>query len=395
MSLSILLLSSGILGLLLGLRLAIFQVDRTDKKRAKTIIILSSAVCLVGAGNQIITSISEAERGRAAQKQEAEQRKRSETLLGEVRALTAVALKSFSELEQSLERLPAGTRAALQEDARQVQHNLSILIDAASRSEPDLATLEQLKVSIKGTQAAVQNLSTVIEKHRVEDATNGSAVRREPPPIERPPARDTPTGRTENPQSSPPVTEARVASPTPMSAAIPFRQEPSTQAGDPFPDLGRARCAIEIIAPKKDETVAIKTQIKGSANVPAGMYLWVFVRKAGLTDWWPQGGGHADIGKLPNWAIDSYFGEEKDDGGALFEITAAIIDRAGDYKLSAYVAEIHMDDPPLSRGWLHRDQPQAVAATTEKTENRVQYPGTSIPPLGERGCALEVAVRRK
>ena len=293
MNLSVLTLCFGVLGLLLGWWLA---VVRADGKKAKTIILLASVVCLLGAGNEIAKSVSEGQRERATQKHEAEQRKELETLIDEVRALAVVVLKSYNELDLSLRRLPASATAALREEARQVRARLSTLIDLASRDELDLATLEQLKVSIKETQARVQKLSATIEKH-VEETFKSSDVSRDIPtaPIERPPARDVPTtGRTENPLSSLPTTQGGVISPTPLSVGTPSSNPTFAQE--------TTRCSIEIGTPKKGDKVAVKTQITGSATVPAGMHLWVFARKSGQSNWWPQGGGRTEVASSGRWS---------------------------------------------------------------------------------------------
>src|SRR5436309_2284264 len=79
------------------------------------------------------------------------------------------------------------------------------------------------------------------------------------------------------------------------------------------------RCSVEIAMPKRGDKVAVKSQITGSATVPAGMHLWVFARKSGQSNWWPQGGGRAEVPTSRNWIVDGTFGDENDiakDAGA-------------------------------------------------------------------------------
>jgi hypothetical protein len=129
-----------------------------------------------------------------------------------------------------------------------------------------------------------------------------------------------------------------------------------------------SRCSVEITTPKKGDKVAVKAQIAGSATVPAGMHLWVFARKSGQSNWWPQGGGRTEVTSSGKWVSDGTFGDESDvakDAGAPFQITAVIVDSAADAKLISYIE------------------------TTEKT---LRYPGTRLPAAPPNGCALKEPV---
>jgi hypothetical protein len=125
------------------------------------------------------------------------------------------------------------------------------------------------------------------------------------------------------------------------------------------------RCSIEISTPKKGDKVAVKTQIAGSATVPAGMHLWVFARKSGQSNWWPQGGGRTEVASSGRWVSDGTFGDENDaakDAGAPFQVTAVIVDAATEARLTSYV---------------------------EMTEKTLKYPGTRLPAAPPTGCALK------
>jgi hypothetical protein len=127
-------------------------------------------------------------------------------------------------------------------------------------------------------------------------------------------------------------------------------------------------CSIEIGTPKKGDKVQVKSQIAGSATVPAGMHLWVFARKSGQSRWWPQGGGRTEVSSTGSWVCDGTFGDENDpakDAGATFQVTAVIVDSAADAKLTSYV---------------------------EMTDKTGRYPGTSLPAAPSKGCALRDTV---
>jgi hypothetical protein len=124
-------------------------------------------------------------------------------------------------------------------------------------------------------------------------------------------------------------------------------------------------CSIEIATPKTGDKVAMKSQITGSATIPAGMRLWVFARKSGQSNWWPQGGGRAEVQSSRSWIVDGTFGDENDtakDAGAPFQITAVIVDSAADARLTSYI---------------------------ESTEKTGRYPGTRLPAAPPGGCALK------
>ena len=123
-------------------------------------------------------------------------------------------------------------------------------------------------------------------------------------------------------------------------------------------------CKIQILSPQKGDKVGAGGAIRGTASVPAGMYLWVFARKEGQRNWWPQGGGAAEV-KTSSWVVDGVYGDENNpqkDAGASFEITGVVVDEEANAKLASYVE------------------------TTNKTG---RYPGTQLPPASKGGCSLK------
>ena len=90
-------------------------------------------------------------------------------------------------------------------------------------------------------------------------------------------------------------------------------------------------CSIVIVSPKPDEKVQSDALVKGTAQIPVGSFLWVLARKEGLTGWWPQGGGPAEI-EDTKWKVLVKFGPANEYG--TFEIAAVVVDaqRNGDLK---------------------------------------------------------------
>jgi len=124
-------------------------------------------------------------------------------------------------------------------------------------------------------------------------------------------------------------------------------------------------CRIQVISPQKGDKVGTAGAILGTASVPPGNYLWVFVRKEGQHNWWPQGGGAVEV-KNGSWVADAVYGDENNpqkDAGADFEITGIVVDQTTSSKLDTYVE------------------------TTNKTG---RYPGTPLPPPAPNGgCSLK------
>jgi hypothetical protein len=120
------------------------------------------------------------------------------------------------------------------------------------------------------------------------------------------------------------------------------------------------QCKIEISSPRPGTPVGGDYLIKGSAQVPAGTYLWVFVHVRGLALWWPQGGGPVVVEKNGKWEALAFFGIERD-AGKDFEIAVAALDSEANIDLLK---------------WYKR------------TEDTGQYPGMRFPSV-IKGCPIE------
>jgi hypothetical protein len=131
-------------------------------------------------------------------------------------------------------------------------------------------------------------------------------------------------------------------------------------------------CKIEVTSHKTGDNVGPNAKIIGTATMPPGLYLWVFVRAEGQKKWWPQGGGDAEVKKSGRWVVNGTFGEEgsSKDAGSTFEITAVVVDAQAHKDLTNYV---------------------------QTSETNRQYPGTLLPAAASNGCALEenITVTRK
>lgn len=119
------------------------------------------------------------------------------------------------------------------------------------------------------------------------------------------------------------------------------------------------QCKIEISSPRPGESVGGQEQIKGSAQTPAGTFLWVFVHVKGLALWWPQGGGAA-IPEKGQWQVLAFFGVDRD-AGKDFEIAAVALDS---------------------------DANNEILKWYKRTEETGQYPGMRFPS-SVKGCPIE------
>ena len=123
-------------------------------------------------------------------------------------------------------------------------------------------------------------------------------------------------------------------------------------------------CKIEIASPRISDRVGSEGTAEGTATVPKGKYLWVFVRPKGLGIWWPQGSGPAKI-LDGRWKVSVAYGSPGD-AGTGFEITVAVVDESTNAKLLDWVQ------------------------TSERTGH---YAGIRLPEsIG--GCAARVVVDR-
>ena len=129
-------------------------------------------------------------------------------------------------------------------------------------------------------------------------------------------------------------------------------------------------CKAEITSPKRGDSVNASGDVRGTATVPPGMFLWIFSQREGLANWWPQSGGAARV-RDGQWVVHAVYGDENDprkDAGANFVITVVVVDQRAHDEIVNYINET-------------------------KSTNR--YPGMDLP-AGSPGCSgKEVIVKRR
>jgi hypothetical protein len=113
------------------------------------------------------------------------------------------------------------------------------------------------------------------------------------------------------------------------------------------PRLGRRGWPVTIDEPGEGAAAGASAFVRGHARLDAGMFLWIFTRRADMNGWWPQGGSAA-VFEGTEWRQECRFGEEIDQGHP-FEIAAVAVDTEGDRRLRAWVQECERngDYPPL------------------------------------------------
>jgi len=100
-------------------------------------------------------------------------------------------------------------------------------------------------------------------------------------------------------------------------------------------------CKTGISSPKKGDTVATSGEVRGTATVPHGMFLWVFFQREGLAKWWPQSGGAVRV-RDGEWVVHAVYGDEKDpgkDAGANSVMTSVVVDQRTNDEIVEYVQE--------------------------------------------------------
>jgi Methyltransferase domain len=55
------------------------------------------------------------------------------------------------------------------------------------------------------------------------------------------------------------------------------------------------QCPLEILAPREATRVSGGGVVKGVTTLPAGLHLWVLIRRQDIDGWWPQGGGTVPV----------------------------------------------------------------------------------------------------
>jgi hypothetical protein len=78
---------------------------------------------------------------------------------------------------------------------------------------------------------------------------------------------------------------------------------------------------IEIASPQNGSTVKDTVLVEGKAELPPGHHLWVLAGIVGTRDWWPQGGGEAEI-IADTWEVLARIGKEGGDWNMRFRVAA-------------------------------------------------------------------------
>ncbi|MGB7922878.1 MAG: hypothetical protein WCF57_06510 [Pyrinomonadaceae bacterium] len=102
-------------------------------------------------------------------------------------------------------------------------------------------------------------------------------------------------------------------------------------------------CSVKIISPSPGGNVRRDALVRGTAKIPANGYLWLLAHKRGFKQWWPQGGGEADING-GEWEVLVIFGKAKEIGA--FEIAAVVVDSQTNEDLKRWVADAPSRDYP-------------------------------------------------
>ena len=133
--------------------------------------------------------------------------------------------------------------------------------------------------------------------------------------------------------------------------------------------LAAQSCKVEIASPQKGDSVGKQGEVRGTATVPPGMFLWIFAHREGLSKWWPQGGGTTRVkGKDGKWVVLATYGDEKDPSGTPFEIVAILVDQNGHNGIVKYVQE---------------------------SEAKNFYPGMDLPSVDPACVSEEIVVNKK
>ena len=130
------------------------------------------------------------------------------------------------------------------------------------------------------------------------------------------------------------------------------------------------RCKAEITSPKRGDPVNTSGNVRGTATVPPGMFLWVFAQREGLARWWPQSGGAARI-RDGEWVVHAVYGDERDpgkDAGANFVVTVAVVDQKAHDEIVKYV---------------------------KKSESENYYPGMDLPAANPGCASKDIIVKRR
>ncbi|HEV3037437.1 MAG TPA: hypothetical protein VHA33_06595 [Candidatus Angelobacter sp.] len=97
-------------------------------------------------------------------------------------------------------------------------------------------------------------------------------------------------------------------------------------------------CRVKVAAPLPGATADNEVMVEGTAHLPAGGFLWVFIGLRGQAGYWPQGGGPAQLDNEGKWEVLARLGTA-DDKGRAFVIVPVIVDSTTHEMLQRYVNE--------------------------------------------------------
>lgn len=87
--------------------------------------------------------------------------------------------------------------------------------------------------------------------------------------------------------------------------------------------LTRSGSKVHILSPGNGAPVASAGIVEGTAELPAGSYLWVLVHRKDFDGWWPQGAGPISVDGN-RWTVSVKYGEPHD-AGCDFEIAVVVV----------------------------------------------------------------------
>ena len=98
-----------------------------------------------------------------------------------------------------------------------------------------------------------------------------------------------------------------------------------------------AECLVTVRSPAQGATVDWEVLVEGTAKLPAGSFLWVFIGPRGQNDWWPQGGGPAELNPDGAWEVLARLGDRQEDAGKSYAIVPVVVDRTTHGLLQTYI----------------------------------------------------------
>jgi hypothetical protein len=94
-------------------------------------------------------------------------------------------------------------------------------------------------------------------------------------------------------------------------------------------------CEVKVFAPLASDRVGSQAEVRGTAKIPNGTYLWVFSHRKGMTVWWPQNGRPVSTNGNGEWVTIARFGAAQEVEQP-FEFAVAVVDADTDNTLESY-----------------------------------------------------------